>query len=184
MKHGEIQELATKIKAGGIGVMPTDTIFGIVGSALDQKVVERIYQIKGREFKKPFVIIISDIEDLRQFSVGVSDNQASSIKNLWPGEISVILPCPSNERLYLHRGLKSLAVRIPALDWFRDLVRLTGPIVATSANVSGEPTPPSIDEIRQQIPGLDFYIDGPTTGQASRLVKVHDNGTLEWLSRN
>ena len=67
------QEIFEKIKKGGIGVIPTDTIYGIVGSALARKVVEKIYSVKGRNLQKPFIILISSIEGLSFFDIEINE---------------------------------------------------------------------------------------------------------------
>ncbi len=74
------------LKKGKIGVMPTDTIYGLVGKALNKKTVERIYEVKKRKPEKPFIILISSLRDLKLFGV----KPEKILKKYWPGAASVI----------------------------------------------------------------------------------------------
>lgn len=73
----ESKDLVKKLKSENIAVYPTDTIYRIVGSALSKKVVSKIYEIKGRDENKPFIILISKIKDLELFGIKVSTEQKS-----------------------------------------------------------------------------------------------------------
>lgn len=163
--------------------MPTDTIFGLVGSALDKGVVERIYEIKGRPGHKPFIILISQLDQLELFGINISEVQKESLASVWPAPVSVIIPCPNDEIEYLHRGRRSLAFRLPEPEWLRDLVIKTGPIIATSANLAGEPAVDTIEKAKINLPGLDFYIDGEVGNEPSKLMKLESNGQLNPVVR-
>jgi len=115
---------------GGIGVLPTDTIYGLVGPALSKKTVEKIYKTRKRDPKKPLIILISDLDDLKRFSVRIDKESRSLLKKLWPGKISVILPCKDKRFKYLHRGTESLAFRLPAKKSLRRLIKKTGVVSA------------------------------------------------------
>lgn len=160
------------IKKGGVGVLPTDTIYGLVGSALNKETVERIYTLKKRDNKKAFVILIGDIKDLDLFSVKKSDK----LKDYWPGKVSIILSCLNDKFTYLHRGLNSLAFRLPEKESLRKLLKETGPLVAPSCNPEGMNPASSIKEVKTYFPFLDFYIDeGEIKGKPSKLIKIENN---------
>ncbi len=128
---------ANILKSGGIGVMPTDTIYGLLGSALDKKTVERIYQVRGRRPDKPLIILIGSLEDLKLFGIKPKDKTLEILKKYWPGQLSVVLPCAGKKFKYLHRGTKTLAFRWPKNKWLQNLLKKTGPLVAPSANPEG-----------------------------------------------
>lgn len=163
--------------------MPTDTIYGIIASTKFPDVIERIYKATGRPQNKPFIILVSDLSQLSGLKIEINDAQMQTLSQLWPGPVSAILPCSSEEMRYIHRGKKSIAVRMPDLEWLRHLIDQTGPIVATSANVSGEPTPDNLADIKNSLPNFDFYIDGPVGDKPSELVVIDSDGLLEWLER-
>lgn len=149
------------LKKGGIGVMPTDTIYGVLGSALNKKTVERIYKVRKREKTKPFIILISKISDLKIFKIKIKPFQKNLIKKFWPGPVSLIFECKNKKFSFLHRGKESLAFRIPKPKWLRDLLKETGPLVAPSANISGEKSATTIFEAKKYFgKKVDFYLDG------------------------
>jgi len=165
-----------------IGVILTDTIYGIVGRALDKDVVERIYKIKNRNLKKPFIILISSLNDLEDiFEIKLTLNQRKILNEFWPGKVSVILPC--NKYEHLNRGLNSLAFRLPDKKDLIALIKKTGPIVATSVNKEGDLPAKNIEEARKYFKeDVDFYIDsGEVEAEPSLLVSLKNEDELEVL---
>ena len=101
------------LTAGGIGIMPTDTLYGLVGSAFSKKAVARIFKIKKRNPKKPLIVLIGSTADLRRFCIRIDKKTGNILSRFWPGNVSVILSCPHRRFAYLHRGTKTLAFRLP-----------------------------------------------------------------------
>lgn len=141
--------------------MPTDTIYGIVGSALSRKAVQRIYRLRRRNAKKPMIILVHGISDLEQFGVLLDKKIERKLREFWPGRTSIIFPCHAKKFSYLHRGTKTLAFRVPKPKKLRELLRVSGPLVAPSANREGMPPAKSIREARRYFGNkVDFYVDG------------------------
>lgn len=176
ISEGAVSLVAAILAAGGVGVMPTDTIYGIVGSALDKKTVERIYRLRRRNKKKPMIVLISSLADLKKFGVALTARERALARRMWPGKVSVILPCRSAKFAYLHRGTKTLAFRMPEPRWIRALLAETGPLVAPSANIEGEPPAKTIAEAKQYFgTKVEFYGDaGAMVSAPSTLVAVKD----------
>jgi L-threonylcarbamoyladenylate synthase len=171
--------LAGTLKKGGVGVMPTDTIYGIVGSALNKKTVERIYRLRKRNTKKPMIVLVSSQSDLRLFGATTTPAIKKLLKKLWPGKVSVIMPCPSKKFSYLHRGSGTIAFRLPKAAMVRGILKITGPLVAPSANFEGKPAARTIKEAKRYFKDrVDFYADaGRLVSQPSTLVTIK-NGSL------
>lgn len=149
------------IKKGGVGVIPTDTLYGIVGSARIPQVVERIYNLRKRDPKKPFIILIHSLKSLEEFDIHVSESRRRVLKKLWPGPISIIFPCRLKKYQYLHRGTKTLAFRVPAKHDLRKFLKHTGPLVAPSANIASKPPARSLSQAKSYFKNsLDFYVSG------------------------
>ena len=108
-----MNEIVQKIQSAGIGVIPTDTIFGLVGQALSKEAVQKLYKVKGRSPGKPFIILISNKAELKHFDIKFDNEVEIYLDNQWPGPVSIILPCSSEIFSYLHRGTESLAFRVP-----------------------------------------------------------------------
>lgn len=118
--------IAETLKKGGVGVLPTDTLYGIVGRAFDKKAVDRIYALRKRNLKKPMIILIVRMGDAARFGVKLDSPTKKILGRVWPGKVSVVLP-QSRDRgplvrkfKYLHRGARSLAFRLPEPAWLRD----------------------------------------------------------------
>ena len=187
---GNDEKLIEILKGNGVAVMPTDTIYGLVGKALDENVVNRIYKIRKRNPEKPCIILIGEIDELNKFSIALSAEQKEKLKEFWsisamadidPVEpVSIILDCPDEKFSYLHRGTKTLAFRIPQPEDLRNLLLQMGPLIAPSANLEGLLPAQSIFEAKKYFGNLvDLYVDGgDIIGKASKIVKLNKNGTV------
>lgn len=167
-------KLITILKKGGIGVLPTDTIYGLVGQALLKKTVEKIYKLRKRNPKKSFIILISSIKDLNLFKIKINKKTEEILKKIWPGKVSVILKSPSKKFFYLHRGAKTLAFRLPKKSNLLKLLKKTGPLVAPSANLEGLKPAETIKEAKKYFGDkVDFYInEGRTKSLPSTLIAI------------
>lgn len=96
------------INNGAVGVIPTDTIYGLVALAGNKKAANKVLMIKGRK-NKPGTLIASDLGQLVE--LGIKRRYLKAVEQFWPGAVSVILPVPANLD-YLHGGLMTLPVRI------------------------------------------------------------------------
>lgn len=162
------------VKKGAIGVLPTDTIYGLVGSALSKRAVDRIYKIRDRNAKKPMIILIGSVRELSHFGVRPDARIGVLLKKLWPGPVSIILQCRSKKFEYLHRGTKTLAFRVPSDKWLQRLLIHTGPLVAPSANKEGKKPAITIQDAKKYFGGkVDFYIDaGAQHGNSSTVIQI------------
>ena len=175
------QEIVKVIRQGGIGVIPTDTIYGLVGSALNKKTVERIYKLRKRNLKKPMIILIGDIKQLKKFGISLYPSGYTLNPRAWPPKTSLIFPCESAKFHYLHRGTKTLAFRLPKPKKLRSFLKKTGPLVAPSANFEGEPPSKTIKEAQKYFGNrVDFYVNaGKKISKPSRLLKIVDDKIIE-----
>jgi L-threonylcarbamoyladenylate synthase len=169
-----MNEIAQKLISGQVGVLATDTVYGIVGKALDPAVVARIYRIKRRNSSKPFIILISGITELKKFGIQVSADLRDDLNMYWPGPTSIILPCHDEKTAYLHRNTNTLAFRVPDKTDLIKLLQQTGPLVAPSANPESEPPAETIAQARKYFnQDVDFYLDeGKLEGKPSKIIKI------------
>ena len=166
-------ELVTILQSGGVAVIRTDTLYGIVGRADIQATVERIYQIKGRSPDKSPIVLISDPADM--FDT-YSPATLEMLQSCWPGPNSIILPS-RNGPTWITRGNESIAYRLPAHELLQELLQATGPLAAPSANPESSPPAMTIDQAREYFGDtVDYYHDaGPVVDQAaSSLFRYHD----------
>lgn len=174
--HGNLKE-ADKLlpQPGAVGVIPTDTVYGVVARAADDRAVERLYALKKRD-AKPGTLIAADIGQLE--NLGLKHRYLKAVEQYWPGAVSVVLPVPDPALTYLHRGKMSLAVRVPADKDLRKLLKATGPLLTSSANQPGEPVAATVREAKDYFGDqVDFYVDGGDLSgrQASTVIRVVDD---------
>jgi len=151
------------LKKDGVAVLPTDTLYGIIGSALSKKTVERIYKIKGRNENKPFIVLITSYKDLEIFGIKIDKNQANILGKFWPGKVSVILPCKFAKWKYIYREMNSIAFRMIGQknQNLFNLIKKVGPLVAPSVNPEGEKPAENTKEAKNYFGDLvDLYIKG------------------------
>lgn len=155
----QLNEIAELLRAGSVALLPTDTIYGLHALALDERAVARIAEIKGRDETKPFIVLASSMHDLQQLGISAPPDILNALAEVWPAPLTAILPL--RRPLAASRGGATLAVRIPALEWLRELVSRTGPLVSTSANRSGEPPVDAPSKLARDLhESLDAIVDG------------------------
>ena len=168
-------QAATKLlRPGTVGVLPTDTVYGLVARASDHVAVERLYKLKHREHK-PGTIIAASVEQL--VALGIKKRYLTAVSQYWPGAVSVVIPC-GPELAYLHQEQGSLAVRIPDVPALRQLLELTGPLATSSANAPGAPTANTVGEAQAYFDDkVDFYEDGGDLSQhkPSTVIRIVDD---------
>jgi len=156
MKIVTLSEAAELLKQGKVGVIPTDTVYGLAAKASDKGVVARFYNLKNRTFK-PGTVIAAKIEDLKE--LGVDKDQLEKREVFWPNPISIETPLQSN-LAYLHQNTGRQAFRVVADKKLSKFLTQTGPLVTTSANKPGEP---AAEDLQQAInyfgDEVDFYVD-------------------------
>jgi L-threonylcarbamoyladenylate synthase len=167
--------LHLSLATGGIAVIRTDTLYGVVASATNERAVERIYHVKSRQPDKQLIVLISSVSQL--FDT-YSEATMQQIAPMWPGKNSIILPS-SQAPAWLLRGGDSLAYRLPDNDELRALIDQTGPLVAPSANPEGLQPAMTIEEAQRYFGDMiDVYVDGGviTDNQASNVYRLTDTG--------
>ncbi len=172
-------ELITILKNNGLAIVATDTLYGVLGNAQSEAVVQRIYELKGRDENKPFIILIPDIASLAQFGVEISDAEKEKLLQWWPASLTVILSVAEDKQeqfSYLHRGTNELAFRMPHKELLLELLKETGPLVAPSANPQGKEPAHTIEEARDYFGDkVDHYEDeGRVEGLASTIIRLKD----------
>ncbi len=154
--------LAEIIRGGGVGIIPTDTVYGLVGSATNKTAIEKLYTLKSRE-RQPGTTIGASVDQLR--TLGFPDHMLVIAHRYWPNAISVEM---TTELLpdYLKAGQTRMAARIPNHPDLLELLAHTGPLMTTSANTPKAPTSRTIDEAVAYFGNeVDFYVDAGDLGE-------------------
>jgi len=172
------------LENGGVGVTPTDTLYGLVAQALNKQAVSRVYRLKQRSVHKPFIILISSYEDLAVFGIKMDRNTESLLKKYWPGPVSIILPSTLEKFRYLDRGSEGLAFRLPKKKKLLEILKKTGPLVAPTANPENKRPARNIGQAKKYFGNkVDFYLGGGTlNSKPSSLIRIK-GGNVEILRK-
>lgn len=177
ISDSKLKSLGEQIKNGAVAVIPTDTIYGIVSTALHHSPVEKVYKLRKRTSSKPMIILIESEKQIADLGVNLSETQMEMLAKLWPAPLSIVIDVDSKKLNYLHRGKKSLAFRKPDNEFLLKLLKISGPIVAPSANFEGEESATTVDEaIRYFEDSVAFYVDGGVLkSKPSTVAQLHNN---------
>lgn len=166
------------LKSGGVGIMPTDTLYGLVGSAFSKKAINRIYKIKKRNKKKKLIVLISSLKDLKKFGINLPLRRGSAqgargsdtLHKLWPHATQSWRGKPEAVSVILN----NIAFRLPAKKSLIEILKKTGPLVAPSANPEGLKPAENIAQAKKYFGDkVDFYLaGGRLKNKPSKLVKI------------
>lgn len=152
-------EAAQQLATGKIGAIPTETIYGIATSAFNVNSVDKIFDIKHRPKNKPFAVLLSGVEQLEQF--GLSQDEVEIAKPYWPGPYTIIFTSTSPKWQHLHRGTGGISFRIPNEPHFREFLGKSGPLAATSANLTANPPITDVNLLSEVFTSqIDVYMSG------------------------
>lgn len=176
MDHNET--LLQLLNQDEVCVIPTDTVYGVVGQLSSKAAVRKIYELKQRDDTKAVgTILAASLEQVADITTDAALDVASQF---WPGPVSVILPA-SDAYQYAHRGEMSLAVRIPADETLRALLEKTGPLASSSANLQAQPPATTVAEAKAYFSeAVPLYIDGGDLSNRapSKIVRIATDGTV------
>jgi len=200
MKPEEILGKALEtLRSGGTILYPTDTVWGIGCDATNPEAVAKIFEIKKRADSKSLVLLACDLDMVARFvaeipsiAIDLVEVNDAPMTLIYPGAKAGVRG-EKGDRWHLAWNAVaedgSTGIRIPLMDWCRQLVfKLGRPIVSTSANISGEPTPVRFSEIDPAIKdAVDFVVppsvDTQSTGKASQILKVGLKGEIEIIRK-
>ncbi len=152
------KEIADLLLAGKVGIIPTDTVYGIVAQASNKIAATKVLEVKGRKYK-PGTLIAADIDQIVE--LGIPRRFLTAVDQFWPGPVSVVVPMVDDELTYLHGGAMSLPVRIPNTSELLNLLIKTGPLITTSANRPNKKPANTIQEAVDIFGSeIDFYVNG------------------------
>ena len=180
----DIRASLSVLKNGGLILYPTDTIWGIGCNALNSSAVEKIYKLKKRPDEKAMIILVSDEEQLGKFIRNIPSAISEYLKKATK-PTTVIYKDPAGLPANLISKEGTIAIRIVQDEFCKKLIESLGsPIVSTSANISGEPSPQNFSQINPEIKnGVDFIVQHRqndfTTAAPSSIIKFKDEGIIE-----
>ncbi|HAV75920.1 MAG TPA: threonylcarbamoyl-AMP synthase [Anaerolineae bacterium] len=151
------------LQAGGLVAFPTDTVYGLGALAFNDKAVQSIYIAKDRPIEKAIPILIADIEDMEKVGMDIPEVTYKLAYRFLPGPLTCVIPKQPTLPEAVS-ATSTIGVRIPDHEVARSLLRAAGPMAVTSANISGQSSPSTAEEVLRQLNGrIPLIIDGGTT---------------------
>jgi L-threonylcarbamoyladenylate synthase len=176
----EVKKIAKIISEGGIAILPASTIYGLSCKYDSKDSIEKIYKIKKREPNIPLIILISGKEDLRRLASGINRTAEKILKKFWdikkPRPLTMIFKRNSSLEDFVTCGSSNIALRLAGSGFLRDIISICGPIVSTSATISGiKSYPKKIKDIPDAIvKKVDLMVEcsSPLAGEESTIIEV------------
>lgn len=159
-----VSEAAILLASGHIVAIPTETVYGLAGNALDPLALAKIFEAKGRPVFDPLIVHIADIESLENVAQNIPDAAYTLAKAFWPGPLTLVLPKKPCIPDLATSGLSTVAVRLPQHPIAREIIRQADvPLAAPSANLFKHVSPTTAEHVAEQ---LSSKIDGIVNGGA------------------
>lgn len=172
-----LTQAAQLLRSGETVAFPTDTVYGLGANAYQDTAVQKIYTAKGRPSDKPLILLIHDKTQLLQFTDTISDAAQRLMDAFWPGPLTLIFPLRDGiVSTEVTRGKASIGVRMPNHAAALELLRLADvPVAAPSANLSGNPSPVTAEQVAHDLDGrIAAIVDGGPCkiGEASTILDL------------
>ena len=156
-----IEAAREAVEAGECIVLPTDTVYGIGADAFSAEAVQRLLDAKGRGRDMPPPVLIGEPSLIRALAVDIPEGAKDLIARHWPGALTVICRIQPSLRMDLGESKDTIALRVPDHELAREILRRTGPMAVSSANLSGKPAALTCDEAIDQLGNsIAVYLDG------------------------
>jgi L-threonylcarbamoyladenylate synthase len=133
------REVAACIRAGGTLIFPTETVYGVGCDPDNDTAIDAIFALKARSASKPLALHVADREQAAPFCAALTQCARDAMERLWPGPVAIVVQRRADRYARAAGGFATISLRCPDHDVCRSLLRATGPLAATSANISGRP---------------------------------------------
>ena len=169
-------EMASQIiSKGGIAIFPTDTVYGIGCNPYDIDAVEKIYNIKSRDYSKPFPVLVYSIQIAQRIAF-FDEFTRKIVERFWPGPLTIILKLTDKSLKKSLNITEKIAIRVPDHKCTLELLKRCNFLVGTSANISGDSSFTNPDECINSIQGYDVLVDGGdiTSKAESTIIEIEN----------
>ena len=165
---GELDEAAALLRRGELVAFPTETVYGLGAIATKEQAVAKVFQAKGRPSDNPLIVHVKDAQQVFDYATEVPKLAKDLMERFWPGPLTIILPVkPGVFPANVNNDQETVAFRMPNQHSALRLIDLVGaPLVGPSANLSGKPSPTSVDHVMQDFDGVIAGVVAGDTNQA------------------
>jgi tRNA threonylcarbamoyl adenosine modification protein (Sua5/YciO/YrdC/YwlC family) len=178
-----VDRIVNELRNGNLVITPTDTVYGIMGDSKNRDVIEKVYEAKKRDKRKPLILLVSDIDMLKEYTKELNNLEEELIKRYMPGKLTIILKKNDKVMNSITNNSEYVGIRIPDNKYLIDIInKLGNPVISTSANLSNEEVITDIHSINKELlEYISFIYDGGIIkASSSTIIKVVDNN-IEFL---
>lgn len=171
------------LKDGKLVIMPTDTIYGIIGDATNEDVINKVYKVKERPHDKPLLILVSNLSMLHELVTEIPKETEKIINKFWPGPLTILFKKSSKVSDALTANSAWVAIRMPNDKRLLNIMNhLNRPLISTSANISSHDAITNPNQLEEKMKEkIDLIVDeGTVNNEASTLITIV-NGKIEIL---
>lgn len=177
-KPKAILQASELLDAGELVVFPTDTVYGLAARPDRPKAIERLFHTKGRSNEVPIAVLVRDVQQASSIA-NFSERALKLTEKFWPGSLTIVVSRAADFEADIGGDGDTVGVRAPDHPVAQDLLRLSGPLVTTSANRSGEATPETVDAIAAIFgDSVSLYLDAGSAHAEGPSTVVAINGAL------
>lgn len=176
-------DIIKTLKDGKLVIMPTDTIYGIIGDATNEDVINKVYEVKERPHDKPLLILVSNFSMLHELVTEIPKETEKIIKKFWPGPLTILFKKSSKVSDTLTANSSLVAIRMPNDKRLLNIMNhLNRPLISTSANISSHNAITNPNQLEEKMKEkIDLIVDeGTVNNEASTLITIV-NGKIEIL---
>lgn len=172
------KRIIREIKAGNLVIAPTDTVYGILADAENPVAVQQVFAAKQRANTKALIILVSDVRMLKRYVQSLNALETAIVRKYFPSKLTILFRKNANISDAVTCNSKFIGIRIPNNITMRDIIREVGrPLIATSANVSGQHVITDPSKISPELLKYITYVEdgGVLDGGPSSIIKVVDD---------
>ncbi len=176
-------DIIKTLKDGKLVIMPTDTIYGIIGDATNEDVINKVYEVKERPHDKPLLILVSNLSMLHELVTEIPKETEKIINKFWPGPLTILFKKSSKVSDALTANSALVAIRMPNDKRLLNIMNhLNRPLISTSANISSHDAITNPNQLEEKMKEkIDLIVDeGTVNNEASTLITIV-NGKIEIL---
>ena len=178
-----VDKIVKVINEGKLVISPTDTVYGIMGDALNDEVIKRVFFVKKRDVKKPLILLMNSIEMIYEYTCNINELEQELINKYHPGLLTIILKKNDKISNLITGGLDTVGIRIPDNNDLLSIIgKLNRPVISTSANISGSEVITNIWMIENELKeNIDYIEDGGEVSDFYSTIVLVDDGKIKIL---
>lgn len=181
VSQSDIEKVVSSLNNDEVVSFPTETVYGIGVRYGSHKALDRLMEAKNRDYSKAITLMLNNKKDIETYAY-INDQHRKIINKFMPGKITLILKRRESVDPYMTNGLDTIGIRIPDSDYVLDLIDRAGPLLVTSANISGSSNTTCTSDVLDQLDGrISLVVDGHTDSEVASTIIDMSKGALKIL---